>query len=157
MGKAFQLIGEFTVCAVDDPGNQDVLCVGPSIVATIDGQIQSLTLFVGTAAGNVRVAVYAADGTGGAPDTLLGESASVAAVEGWQTIPLVAPVPVSAGDGFWLACNFDDGGCATRLGAIDSAVGHIVAQAYGAMPDPFPLGGSAPGNRTRSFYCLINP
>lgn len=156
MGSTFQILGYNLRGGLDDPGNMDFVIVGPEVVSPIDGEIVSVTIYVVTPVGNIRAGIYDSNGGGGYPGALLGESASVPAVAGWQEIPLTTPVPVLAGQPFWMAQTFDDNACVTRLGASNSAEGWVKGNLYGPLPDPFPAGANF-GDRARTCFCRVNP
>ena len=68
-----------------------------------DGSIESVSMYHGPVSGNVIFAVYSDQSD--APGSLLGVSASTVAAQttDWQTIYLLSPVSVSAGQKVWLA------------------------------------------------------
>lgn len=141
------VIGHPFLMPVDDSGNANNLAAWMAPVVPKNGKVESLFLYVANAAGNVRGAVYAADGAAGVPGTLLAESASIAAVAGWLELPLTVPLSVNEGDNIWLATNFDDNALGTRIngtGSGNSQPGYniVVGQAFGAMPAAFPGGGT---------------
>lgn len=67
------------------------------------GLLTSITMYHGSISGNVIYAVY--NDAGNAPGSMLGVTPSTSATQstGWQTINLISPVPVSAGQKVWLA------------------------------------------------------
>lgn len=157
-GNSFAFVGCNWQFAADDSGNQDILIAGPLFSAPITGEVVSISIYVNVAAGHVRVAVYADDT--GDPDALLGFSGSVAVVDGWNTIPLSTPAPVTEGDACWLAVHIEDNGLHTPQ---EGAFGENMRQVYrtgvtyaGGLPDPF---GAPDGSavRAKSIWARLDP
>ncbi|MCK5615400.1 hypothetical protein KAR91_76760, partial [Candidatus Pacearchaeota archaeon] len=76
---------------------------GQQVIVPFDCDISSLTFYQeGGAASNILVSVY--DNVADEPLNRLGLSAStpIDGAPGWQTVPLITPVSVSAGDVIWL-------------------------------------------------------
>lgn len=160
MGQVFQNLGNFHRYPGTDSGNADTLIAGPCILSPDGGEITEVFLLVITAAGNVRVGIYADNGTG-TPGALLGQSASTPAVAGWMTIGLVAPAVIPTGSSFWIATLCDNNGLETSQEVDDNAgrgteLDQIVAHAFGALPDPFPAPTST-GSRARAIGSRIVP
>src|SRR5690606_10790865 len=70
------------------------------------GTITKVALHVGVASGNISVAVFADDGTGGAPGTRKGTSGAVSCPSaGYAEVSLGGSVDVNAGDYLALSCD----------------------------------------------------
>jgi hypothetical protein len=94
-------IGETNVLSTGDGGNGNLLCsqnTTLSQTATID----SLSFYVTTAAGNLRLGIYDATGPNGGPGALKAQTSSFKAVKGWNTANVVTPVTLQPGT-YWLA------------------------------------------------------
>lgn len=161
MGSAFQILGNIHKYPGQDSGNDDTLILGPCLYCPIDGEVVDVSVLVLTAAGNIRVGIYADNGTG-TPGALLGESASTAAVAGWMTIALTAPAALDAGDSFWIATLCDDNGLETSQ-EVDDNAGRgneldliTTGVTFGALPDPWP-GETTTGSRARAVFARVNP
>jgi hypothetical protein len=103
-----------------------------SITPSASGTISSLGLNVYTAAGNIEMAIYS--DLSGAPDTLLGYSASTPCVTGWNDLPLITPVDVTSGTLYWLCLQHDSSIYTYRLSSGGQQL--YQSQTYGAFPDP---------------------
>jgi hypothetical protein len=160
MGQIFENVGNLHRYPGTDSGNDDTLIAGPCTFSPDGGEVSEVFLLVITAAGNVRVGIYADNGSG-TPAALLGQSASTPAVAGWMTIGLLAPAVIPAGSSFWIATLCDDDGLVTSQEVDDNAgrgteLDQIVAQAFGALPNPFPAPTST-GSRARAIGCRVVP
>jgi hypothetical protein len=89
---------------------------------------------VAAAGGSVITAIYSDNG--GAPGSLLGTSASTAAVVGWNDLPLTAPVSVTGGTSYWLAV--ESSSTSNSLYYAPTAGGfYRSGQTYGTFPNPY--------------------
>ena len=86
---------------------------------------------VGTAAGNIMVAIYS-DSSG--PSTLLGQSASTQSLSGWNDLPLVSTVSVSVGVTYWFALQASSATLAIHYAKPST---YYTSFAYAAFPNPF--------------------
>lgn len=104
------------------------------------GPITAIGFEVGTASGNISVAVYRNTGAGraGAPGTRLATSGAVACpASGFRTVALGVTVDVVEGDWFFLSCDNTTASFARQLAASGSAlVAGMVAYEVGAHPAP---------------------
>lgn len=73
------------------------------ITASASGILQTIGVNITLANGNFRVAIY--DDDNNKPGNLLGESASTAAVAGWQDLAIPGGVVIVAATKYWLACQ----------------------------------------------------
>lgn len=102
-----------------------------------DSTATAIVLYIATAAGNIRAAIYNNTGAD-LPDNLLVESASVAAVTGWNTLD-ITDTYLPAGE-YWIGLQFSDDACIRR---VENVVGtnpswiEITPHVYGAFPDPY--------------------
>ena len=64
--------------------------------------IQSLSFYVITASGNLRLGIYDATGPGGRPGAKKAETVSITPTTGWNTANVITPVSLPAGT-YWLA------------------------------------------------------
>lgn len=101
-----------------------------------NGSISSVSLKVGTAAGNVRVKVYAADGISGAPKTLLGESNSTTvAGTGVQAYPLTSNAIIPTNGIVWVGFECDSASLVlNRTNSLTSGTTKTITHTYGSGP-----------------------
>lgn len=83
-----------------------------------EGIIQSISLYLYTAAGNIRLAIYTDDA--GAPGSLLCVTASTAASTGWNNLNTLTNPTLAAGT-YWLVYQTDhaDSHIGTEMGAAN--------------------------------------
>ncbi len=105
------------------------------ITASASGTLQTVGVNIQTAAGNLRVAIYA--DSSGAPGALLGQSSSVAAVTGWNDVS-VTSVTITASTKYWVAVNCDSASLSVyvKFGQPPQSLAYR-AWSYGAFPNPF--------------------
>jgi glucose/arabinose dehydrogenase len=94
-------MGETTVFPGDDSGNGNLL-LAQNATLSQPATIQSLSFFVNTASGNLRLGIYDATGPNGGPGALKAQTNAFAAVVGWNTANVITPVSLPAGN-YWLA------------------------------------------------------
>src|SRR5262249_37326289 len=147
-------IGETTILTNDDSGNADLLLAQ---VATL-GQpatIKSLSFYVATAAGALRLGLYDASGPNGGPGAKKAETAELTPVVGWNTAHVAPPAQPPAGN-YWLAYAPSDNGLHFRNSGGASGTIAYYTFPYGAMPDTF---STTPTTTTEhwSFYGTLTP
>ena len=64
--------------------------------------IQSLSFYIVTASGNLRLGIYDATGPSGRPGAKKAETASITPTTGWNTANVITPVSLPPGT-YWLA------------------------------------------------------
>ena len=124
-----------------------------------DGHIHSVTMYMGTsqASGNVLLGVYD-NGVDDLPNALLATSAvtpltNVSGAIGWQTLSMVFPPEVSAGDTIWLAFVAD----VTLTGRFSIGTPGRAASSdlwTGSLPSSF--GSSTQSNNLYSMYATFS-
>jgi len=92
-------IGETYVLGNDDSGHGNLL-VAQNVVLSQEATIQSLSFYVTTAAGNLRLGIY--NDANGNPGTLVAKTDEFTPVVGWNTQSVQTPVLLPAGT-YWLA------------------------------------------------------
>jgi len=90
-----------------------------------------------SASGNIRLALYAADGTGGAPNTLLTQSSGTGMVNGWNEQD-VTRVYITPGT-YWLAWLHDTTSAYFTYNSSSNAR-YFRSHTYGSFPNPFGSG-----------------
>ena len=94
-------MGETTVFGGNDGGNGNLLIVQNATLSQ-SATIQSLSFYVTTASGNLRLGIYDATGPGGGPGSLKAQTNAFTPVVGWNTANVITPALLPAGN-YWLA------------------------------------------------------
>jgi hypothetical protein len=94
------IIGETKVLSTSDGGNANLLC-SQNAVLSRPAAIISLSFYVMTASGSLRMGIYDATGPYGQPGKLKAQTNSFKAVKGWNTANVITPVTLPAGT-YWL-------------------------------------------------------
>lgn len=133
-------IGETTVFSGDDSGNGNLL-LSQDVTLSQTATIQSLSFYVNTAAGNLRLGIYDATGPSGGPGALKAQTNSFTPTTGWNTQPVVTPVSLPPGN-YWLA--YLPSSSSLHM-ATNFTIGSYRAASftYAAMPATFPTGGGS--------------
>ncbi|OFW58145.1 MAG: hypothetical protein A2133_01685 [Actinobacteria bacterium RBG_16_64_13] len=117
--------------------------------------IQSLSFYVRTASGQLRLGVYDATGPGGGPGTLKAQTDAFVPVAGWNTASVITPTTLSPGT-YWLAYlpSSSSLSFATNFSIGSFKYANV---SFGPMPATFPAV-SGQGTTHWSFYgTLIAP
>src|SRR5262249_31626071 len=77
-------IGETAITSVSDCCNANLLIAQQASLSQL-ATIQSMSFYVTTAAGKLRLGLYDATGPGGGPGSKLAETAEITPVAGWNT------------------------------------------------------------------------
>jgi len=147
------IIGEPNVLPTDDNGNGNMLFAQAATLSQT-ATLQSLSFYVTSAAGKLRLGVYDATGPGAGPGAKRAETAEMTPVTGWNTAAVVTPISLSAGN-YWLAYLPSDNGLAFKKTASSTINSRSYACTYGAMPSTY----STSPNTTPShwsFYATFN-
>lgn len=102
-GTTTETMGLTTVPSGTDGGNGNML-LAQQATLTQSGTLTSISFYVKTAGGNLRLGVYDATGTGGKPGALKAQTASFTPVVGWNTV-VTTTTPTLAAGTYWLAYN----------------------------------------------------
>lgn len=94
-------MGETNILSSGDSGNGNLLLAQQATLSQA-GTLQSLSFYVTTAAGNLRLGVYDATGPSGGPGSLKAQTNSFVPTTGWNTQNVVTPIALTAGT-YWLA------------------------------------------------------
>jgi hypothetical protein len=94
-------IGETKVLSAGDGDKANVLLT-QSAVLSQPATVQSLSFYVTTASGYLRLGIYDATGPNGGPGKLKAQTGSFSTVKGWNTANVTTPVELPAG-AYWLA------------------------------------------------------
>jgi hypothetical protein len=146
-------VGETNMLANDDSMNSNKL-LAQEVTLADTATLKSLSFYVKTAAGKLKLGVYDDDGPNGGPGTKLAETAEFDAVAGWGAQNVVQTKLLQPGK-YWLAYAPSDDGLVFLLsGADDGKLAHFDRTYDGALPDMF---SDMPTNDTRhwSFYMTL--
>jgi hypothetical protein len=149
-GGATATFGETNVLSLDDGGNGNLLVAQQAALAQA-GTVQSLSFYVVTPSGKLRLGIYDATGPSGGPGAKLAETAELTPVAGWNTAAVVTPVALAAGN-YWLAYLSNTNSLSFRMATNGS--GRWYSVSYGVMPATFSTSPSA-GAYHWSFYATI--
>jgi hypothetical protein len=94
-------MGDTTVEMTGDGGNGNLL-LAQQATLTQPATLQSLSFYVTTALGNLRLAVYDSSGPRGKPGKLLAQTASFKTASAWDTVPTKTTPLLNPGK-YWLA------------------------------------------------------
>ncbi len=147
-------MGETMILATDDSGNGDVLLAQEATLVSA-ATIKSLSFYVASADGNLRLGVYDATGPDGGPGAKKAETAEFIPALGWNTVKVQTPVLLAAGT-YWLA--YAPSSSDLHFERADDGTGKIAffQSPYGPMPDTF----SDTPNTVEdhwSFYATLTP
>ncbi|MFD2331634.1 RICIN domain-containing protein [Cohnella sp. GCM10020058] len=107
-----------------------------------DAFVRSLSLYVKTAAGNVRMGVYADNG--GAPGALVASTPEFAPAAGWNTVAVSSPALLSGGT-YWLAYQPSSNSLAVAYETASTGITRNATRTYGALPAAFPTSAAVAG------------
>ena len=127
-------IGETNILSVTDSSNANKLVAQPATLSQT-ATIQSLSFYVATASGNLRLGIYDATGPGGGPGAKKAETDSITPTTGWNTVNVITPVSLPPGT-YWLAYLPSSNGLnfrAERTGGTSK----LYSFPFGTMPATF--------------------
>jgi hypothetical protein len=151
-GGSTTTIGDSTIGATDGTGNYQHV-QAQKYTATETGSILNMSVYLSSVDSfcpNVQLGVYADNGSGTAPGSLLGKSAQTAGTTGWNTMPLTASVNVTSGTIYWLslATDCDD---TTKL---TTGVGTRAHMTGSTLPNTFATESTSAGRL--SLYATVD-
>ena len=120
------------------------------------GTVQSLSFYVTSASGQLRLGIYDATGSGGGPGALVAQTAAFTPTTGWNTQPVTSQVTLPAGT-YWLAYNPSSNslGFKTDFNGNGSNT-YLSSYSFGTLPNSYPSGQYTSAN-TWSFYATLSP
>ena len=146
-------IGENTILPNGDNGNGNLL-VAQNATLSQPAIIQSLSFYVTTAGGSLRLGIYDATGPGGGPGALKAQTNSFTPVVGWNTQPVITPVSLPAGT-YWLAYLPQSNTLAFRKNEVSGTSGRYYSYTFGALPATFSTAPSTTPSHW-SLYATFN-
>ena len=133
VGSSNPPIGETKVLTKSDAGNGNLL-VAQQADLTRAATIQSLSFYVTSASGKLRLGIFDATGPNGGPGAKKAETAEITPTVGWNEANVIAPVSLPQGS-YWLAYLASDNNLAFAKNL--SGQGKYYAYPYGPMPAKF--------------------
>ncbi len=128
-------MGETYVLPDDSSGNGNLL-VAQKVTLSQAATIQSMSFYVTTAAGKLRLGIY--DNAGNNPGALRAKTSEFTPVVGWNTQSVLSPVLLPAGT-YWLAYLPESNNLHFKASAwIDEGPVRHHSFSYGEMPSAFP-------------------
>ena len=145
-------IGETTVLSGDDNGNGNLLLAQQTSLGQT-ATITSMSFYVTTTGGSLRLGIYDATGPSGGPGTLKAQTASFTPVSGWNTANVTSPVSLPAGT-YWIAYLPSSNALGFKVATTGSA--KFYSCTAGTMPTTF---STSPNSATAhwSFYATLQP
>src|SRR3990167_5428984 len=144
-------IGETNVLTTNDSGNGNLL-IAQQATLSQTATIQSLSFYVTTAGGDLRLGIYDATGPGGGPGAKKAETNSFTPTTGWNTANVITPVSLPTGT-YWLTYLPSSSSLGFRLAYTGSAKWY--SYTYGVMPTTYSTAPTA-GTYHWSFYATLN-
>jgi hypothetical protein len=145
-------IGTTTIGPDDDNGNANLLLAQQTTLGQ-SASIQSLSFYVTTAAGKLRLGIYDATGPSGGPGAKVAETAELTPTTGWNTASTTTHPTLAAGT-YWLAYAPSDNNLHFR---IDRSTGNhkYYSRTYQALPATFATTGLSVATGNWSFYATL--
>jgi hypothetical protein len=141
-------IGETNIFKAKISGNGNRL-VAQQVTLSQSATIQSLSYYVSTTSGELRMGIY--DSNGSNPGNLIAETAAFTPVLGWNTQPVLTPTLLPAGT-YWLVFLPQNNSLAGKVATTD--VGRYYTYTFGPLPGTFSNSPSASPFRF-SFYATL--
>jgi len=145
------ILGTNTVLGSSDSGNSTYMS-GFEHALSQSATIQSLSFYVATAAGNLRLGIYSDNS--GVPGTLKAWTNEFAATSGWNTQNVTSQVVLPAGN-YWLVFLTDNDSMVGKVATGSGTSYFVHPHTYGALPSTFPSGTSV--SSQESFYATLIP
>ena len=150
-GEDTVIIGETNVLSIPYGGLGNQL-VAQQVTLTQGATIQSLSYYVSTTGGQLRLGIYS--DSGNAPGALLAETAAFTPVAGWNTRTVLTQPSLPAGT-YWLAFLPQNNTLAGRLTVAGS--GRYYAYPFGSLPAAFSSSNTADTFRFSMYATLLIP
>lgn len=142
-------VGETAILGTADSGNAGLICAQKIPLPTA-GQLKSFSFYLATAAGNLRLGLYA--DAGSKPGGWIIDVGPVATKSGWNTIDVVNG-PVLQPGNYWPSYEVSSNSAVFRKGNGGSLV--VAPARFGALPATFPNPTSSESVHW-SFYMTVN-
>jgi len=140
-------LGATTVFPTVDSGNGNLLLAQKTSV-TQSGTLMSLSFYVVTPAGKLRLGVYDSSGPSGNPGKLIDSTSEITPVAGWNTATVLSHASVVAGSQIHLAYFPSSNTLSFKVDRSGAGGAKFYSLTYGAMPLTF----STTTNTTASWW-----
>jgi hypothetical protein len=148
------VIGQSTVLPIDDSGNGNWM-IAQSATLSKTATIESLSFYVVSAAGSLRLGVYDATGPGGGPGAKVAETPEITTTTvGWDSANVVSPVSLSAGT-YWLAYLSSSDALHSRRTGDGGGASQYYVLPYGPLPSTFATGATTDTVQWSVFATLV--
>ncbi len=127
------VVGEKNILSADDNGNGNLLVTQKATLSQT-ATLQSLSFYITSAAGKMRLGIYDATGPGGGPGNKKAETNEITPVVGWNTANVTSAVSLPSGT-YWLAYFPSDNRLAFKKKLTGSAKYYSLT--YGSLPAKF--------------------
>jgi hypothetical protein len=144
-------IGETNILSIDDNTGYGNWLTAQRATLGQTGTILSMSFYVKTPSGNLRLGIYDATGPNGGPGALKAQTAGFTPVSGWNTRNVVSQVTLPAGT-YWLAFLPSSNYLVMKVATTGSAKRYNYA--YGALPATFSTSPTS-GTCHWSFYATL--
>lgn len=132
-------IGDVAVLPSDDSGNaglvlaQPVTVIGPAVLST-------LSFYVVSPAGSLRLGLYASDCKTGLPGELLAQAELTTLGAGWVVTPKLPPVVLAPGT-YWMAYSPSSNALTFRVDRVSGRALYFAAPYSSGLPATWPTTG----------------
>jgi hypothetical protein len=126
-------IGESNILSIDGNGVANLLVAQQATLGQ-SATILSMSVYITTAGGNLRLGIYDATGPNGGPGQLKAQTAAFTPTSGWNTQNVVSQVSLPAGN-YWLALLPSSNSLGFRVALTGSA--KYYSYSYQALPATF--------------------
>jgi hypothetical protein len=147
-------IGEPTILNNPDSGNGNLVLAQLATLAQ-PAKLTSLSFYIATADGKLRLGLYDATGPNGGPGAKKAETAEFVASAGWAAVPVITPVQLAAGD-YWLAYAPESSALEFRVAGDGTGSIAYFSQPYGPLPQTFSTTPTTTNDHW-SFYATLTP
>jgi hypothetical protein len=130
-------IGETNILATPYSGIGNQL-IAQQVTLSQTATIQSLSYYVSTAGGQLRLGIY--NNSGSAPGSLMAQTAAFTPVTGWNTHPVITPVSLPTGT-YWLAFLPESSTLSGRM--TYAGTGRYYSYAFGPLPASYSASSSS--------------
>jgi hypothetical protein len=149
-------MGDTTPLPLDGSGGGNpISLVASSVSLSQPGTLQSLSFYVTTAAGDLRLGIYDATGPSGGPGALKAQTASFTPTPGWNLQSVITPVSLTPGT-YWLAFLASSSSLGFKWNT-DSGNYRGYTYTFGALPATFSTTPTSSGTAHFSLYATLTP
>lgn len=145
-------VGETSITTTDDSGNAGLICA-QKVTLTTAGQLKSLSIYIATAAGNLRMGLYGANGNNPGSKIIDAGQIALSGGAGWKTINVTNGPMLQPGD-YWPYFEVSSNSAHYRTGGGGSI--RCASAAFGPAPTTFPAISYTNDSTHWSMYMTVN-